>query len=160
MLRQKCPTNFTISIMILWINDKSGERPMAVVYLLYPFILACLISERVMCWTNVALHSEGATCGAISQYGSNGCEQATDGLSTNARAANSDDVGAWFQVGLCNPLVTKPVTRNFDALCYMCLNKRLSKQSWGWWFETPSGPLRRNSNDIDKYKYIAKPDAQ
>ena len=21
----------------------------------------------------------------------------------------------------------------------LCLNKRLSKQSWGWWFETPSG---------------------
>ena len=30
------------------------------------------------------------------------------------------------------------------------LNKRLSKQSWGWWFETPSRPLWRhcNANEI------------
>ena len=26
------------------------------------------------------------------------------------------------------------------------LNKRLSKQSWGWWFETLSGPLWRHCN--------------
>ena len=26
------------------------------------------------------------------------------------------------------------------------LNKRLSKQSWSWWFETPSRPLRRHCN--------------
>ena len=24
---------------------------------------------------------------------------------------------------------------------YLCLNKRLSKESWGWWFETPSHQL-------------------
>ena len=30
-----------------------------------------------------------------------------------------------------------PVTRNFDVFFDLCLNKRLSKQSWGWWFETP-----------------------
>ena len=36
----------------------------------------------------------------------------------------------------------RPVTRSFDV----CLNKRLSKQSWGWWFETPSRPLWRHSN--------------
>ena len=28
----------------------------------------------------------------------------------------------------------------------LCLNKRLSKQSWGWWFETPSRPLWRHCN--------------
>ena len=27
----------------------------------------------------------------------------------------------------------RPVTRNFDAFYAMCLNKQLSKQSWGWW---------------------------
>ena len=26
--------------------------------------------------------------------------------------------------------------------------KTLSKQSWGWWFETPSRPLWRHSNDL------------
>ena len=31
----------------------------------------------------------------------------------------------------------KPVTRSFDVFFDLSLNKRLSKQSWGWWFETP-----------------------
>ena len=29
------------------------------------------------------------------------------------------------------------VTRSFDVFFDLSLNKRLSKQSWGWWFETP-----------------------
>ena len=29
------------------------------------------------------------------------------------------------------------------------LNKRLSKQSWGWWFETPSSSLWRHCNAIE-----------
>ena len=31
----------------------------------------------------------------------------------------------------------RPVTRSFGVFIDLCLNKRLSKQSWGWWFETP-----------------------
>ena len=34
-------------------------------------------------------------------------------------------------------LTQRPVTRNFDVFFDLCLNKRLSKQPWGWWFETP-----------------------
>ena len=30
----------------------------------------------------------------------------------------------------------RPVTRSFYVFCDLRLNKRLSKQSWGWWFET------------------------
>ena len=41
-----------------------------------------------------------------------------------------------------------PVTRSFDAFFDLRLNKRLSKQSYGWWFETPSCPLWRHCNDI------------
>ena len=40
----------------------------------------------------------------------------------------------------------RPVTRSFDVFFDVRLNKRLSKQSWGWWFETPSHPLWRHSN--------------
>ena len=40
----------------------------------------------------------------------------------------------------------RPVTRNFDIFFDLRLNKRLSKQTWGWWFETPSQPLWRHSN--------------
>ena len=32
----------------------------------------------------------------------------------------------------------RPVTRSFDVFFELRLNKRLSKQSGGWWFETPS----------------------
>ena len=32
----------------------------------------------------------------------------------------------------------RPVTRSFDVFFHLCLNKRLSKQSWRGWFETPS----------------------
>ena len=40
----------------------------------------------------------------------------------------------------------RPVTRSFDVFFDLRLNKRLSKQSWGWWFETPSLPLWRHCN--------------
>ena len=40
----------------------------------------------------------------------------------------------------------RPVTRSFDVLVDLRLNKRLSKQSWGWWFETISFPLWRHRN--------------
>ena len=57
-------------------------------------------------------------------------------------------------LALCegNPLVTggflsqRPVTRSFDVFFDLHLNKRLSKQSWGWWFETLSYPLWRHCN--------------
>ena len=42
----------------------------------------------------------------------------------------------------------RPVTRSFDVFCVLLLNKRLSKQSWGWWFETPSRSLWRHSNEL------------
>ena len=42
----------------------------------------------------------------------------------------------------------KPVTQSFDVFFDLRLNKRLSKQSWGWWFETPSRPLWRHCNDF------------
>ena len=34
-----------------------------------------------------------------------------------------------------------PVARSFDVFFDLYPNKRLSKQWWGWWFETPSRPL-------------------
>ena len=42
----------------------------------------------------------------------------------------------------------RPVTRSFDVFFHLCLNKRLSKQSWGWWFETPSRSLWRHCNVV------------
>ena len=42
----------------------------------------------------------------------------------------------------------RPVTRSFDVYFDLRLSKRLSKQSWGSWFETPSRPLWRHRNDL------------
>ena len=54
-----------------------------------------------------------------------------------------------------------PVTGEFpsqrsvsaDVFFDLCLNKRLglSKQSWDWWFETPSRWLGRHCNDNPRY---------
>ena len=43
------------------------------------------------------------------------------------------------------------VTRSFDVFFDLRLNKRLSKQSCGWWFETPSRPLWRHCNVVLGY---------
>ena len=43
-------------------------------------------------------------------------------------------------------LAQRPVTRSFDVFFDLRPNKRLCKQSWGWWFETPSRPLWRHNN--------------
>ena len=64
-----------------------------------------------------------------------------------------DDISWWrhqmetFSLCAGNSPVTcefppeRPVTQSFDNLSDLCLNKRLSKYSWGWWFETPSCSL-------------------
>ena len=50
----------------------------------------------------------------------------------------------------------RPVTRSFDVFFDLRVNKRLSKHSWGWWFETQSRSLWRHRNDIH-CKIIAEP---
>ena len=59
-------------------------------------------------------------------------------------------------IGHCagNSLVTgefpaqRPVTRSFGVFFDLRPIKRLSKQSWGWWFETQSRSLWPHGNDI------------
>ena len=43
----------------------------------------------------------------------------------------------------------RPVTRNFDVFFDLRLNKRLNKQPWGCWFETPSWSLWRHCNEAN-----------
>ena len=42
----------------------------------------------------------------------------------------------------------KPVTQSFGVFFDLHLSKRLSKQSWGWWFETLSRPSWRHRNAL------------
>ena len=54
----------------------------------------------------------------------------------------------------------RPVTRSFDVLFDLRLNKRLSKQWLGWWFEMPSRPLWRHCNAwalAVQYKRYSRP---
>ena len=48
-------------------------------------------------------------------------------------------------------LVQRPVTRSFDVFFYLGPNKRLSKQWWGWWFETSSSPLWHHCNVLVRF---------
>ena len=68
-----------------------------------------------------------------------------------------DDVIIWSIFRVTGPLCgeftghrwiprMRPVTRSFDVFFDLCLNKGLSKQSWGWWFETPLCSLWRHCN--------------
>ena len=52
----------------------------------------------------------------------------------------------------CEFRAQRPVTRSFDVFFDLRLNKRLSKQWWGWWFETPSHPLWSYCNDSDTHR--------
>ena len=50
----------------------------------------------------------------------------------------------------------RPVTRSSDVFFHLRLNKRLSKQSWGWWFETLSRSLWRHCNAELRHEHIER----
>ena len=58
-------------------------------------------------------------------------------------SSNRKQISALLAICAGNSPVTgefpaqRPVMRNFDVFFDLRLNKRLSKQWWGWWFETP-----------------------
>ena len=80
---------------------------------------------------------------------------------SNSGAYHTDDSRWLYQMktlsallAICagNSLVTgefptqRPVKLSFDVFFDLRLNKWLSKQPWGWWFEMPSCPLWRQCN--------------
>ena len=46
----------------------------------------------------------------------------------------------------------RPVTRSFDVFFDLHPNKRFSKQSRGWWFDTP---LWSHGNDVEKLGFLS-----
>ena len=56
-------------------------------------------------------------------------------------------------IHLDRPVTQRPVTRSFDVFFDLRLNKRLSKQPWGWWFETLSWSLWRHCNESNQGLY-------
>ena len=65
-----------------------------------------------------------------------------------------DDVIKWKHFPRYWPFVRgihrsqRPVTRSFDVFFDLRPNKRLSKQSRGWWLETPSRSLWHHCNEL------------
>ena len=53
-------------------------------------------------------------------------------------------------------LAQRPLTRSFGVFIDLRLNKRLSKQPCGWWFETPAWSLWRHRNVIIISKVISQ----
>ena len=51
----------------------------------------------------------------------------------------------------------RPVTWSFDVFFDLRLNKRLSKQPCGWWFETPSWSLWRQCNVMSEHSAYLTP---
>ena len=47
----------------------------------------------------------------------------------------------------------RPVARSFDVFFDLHPNLRLSKQSWGWWFETPSRQYWRHCNGMNSCQW-------
>ena len=45
----------------------------------------------------------------------------------------------------------RSVTRSFDVFFDLCMHKRRSKQSWVWWFETPSHSSWRHRNVVRNF---------
>ena len=77
-------------------------------------------------------------------------------------SSNHDDVIKWKHFPRYWPFVRgihrsrwiptqMPVTRSFNVFFDLRLNKQLSKQSWGWWFETPWCSLWRHCNAGNAY---------
>ena len=50
----------------------------------------------------------------------------------------------------------RPVTRSFDVFFGLHMNKQLSKQCGGWWFETHSGSLWRQCNVIELGQHCSR----
>ena len=49
----------------------------------------------------------------------------------------------------------RPVTQSFDVFFDLRPNKRLSKQSRGWWFETPSRLSCRHCNEMHQWVNVS-----
>ena len=96
-------------------------------------------------------------CELVDSSFHHGVGQVIEQLQGNTLDINHDDVIKWkhfphywpFVRGIHRSPVNspqRPVTRSFDVSFDLRLNKRLSKQPWCWWFETPTRSLWRHCN--------------
>ena len=78
-------------------------------------------------------------------------------LFAHSATLTHDDVIKWKhfpRYWACELPAQRPVTQGFDVFFDLRPNKRLSKQSWGWWFETPSRSSWRHCNARKKTAFL------
>ena len=64
-------------------------------------------------------------------------------------------IEGWWRHQMETFSALRPVTRSFNVFFHLRPNERLSKPSWGWWFETPSRSLWRHCNcPVDIWHYL------
>ena len=108
------------------------------------------------CWWLFSIHIHVATLNWIMIIGSGvACRLLVVKLSITWWRHQMETFSALLTLCARNSPVTgespsqRPVTQWRGALMFpliFALNKQLSKQSWGWWFETPSRSLWRHCN--------------
>ena len=121
--------------------------------------LICDICREVTLWKSLTTSPRGQSVNHqfICWLGSVPCVSAAvlayNGVKTSWWRHQMETFSALLDICAGNSPVPRefsaqmPVTRSFDVFFDLRLNKRLSKQWWGWWFETPSHLLWRHRND-------------
>ena len=133
-----------------------------------PKSTAVLLPQYIYMWVSLShvSHTIRGPTGSVTAT-SNDCVAVYDECAWmgNVLGHFHDDVIKWKHFSallvLCagNSLVTgefpsqRPVTRSFDVFFGPRPNKQLSKQSWGWWIETPPCPLWRHCNVVTAYQH-------
>ena len=124
-----------------------------------PMPFSCLYSSELVhfYWNNHIIFSVSANkvmlglCVKVSAI----ANQTTSSMMTSSNGT----ISALLAICAGNSPVTgeflaqRPVTRSFDVFSDLHLNKRLSKQSWGRWLETPSLSLWRHCNGPEPCTY-------
>ena len=82
-----------------------------------------------------------------------------NGWVNNCKAGDLKRNRAHYDVIVMEFPTQRSVTRNFDVFFDLRLNKPLSKQWWGCWFETPSSPLWRHRNVAGTGDFLASHNA-
>ena len=114
------------------------------------FSSCCLVLSRVKCILD-AFKTADKVCWNLLAL------RVSNGALTYGRQRRHDDVIKWKHFPRYWPFVrgihrsrwiprTKARDAELDVLFDLRLNKRLNKQSFGWWFKTPSCSLWRHCN--------------
>ena len=84
-------------------------------------------------------------------------------LCASLRPVSHADVIKWKHFRVTGPLCEEftvhrwiPRTKASDEELWFFFDLRLSEQSWGWWFEMPSRPWWRHSNEFAFLSYSTR----